>query len=783
MIIKNYIRNKIGNEILKAGIFIFVFIFAFSIFFVSSQNIFAEEQYPECGPLLQYSPELHRCVNPLECVPPLVPLPPSNICVELEILCEFEPESPLCTDFNPPNEENLGGESYLYVETLEADLVTESSARLNGRGSADSSLNPKLPTVGYFRYSSQSIPPIYCNDIYGIKMKSTDSYDLGTSGPLKIFSKYISGLKPDTTYYYCAIVSNRDAIAYGGDRVVKSFTTRPLRTRVTTLPASQVTKNTAFVKGSYNTVKEIKKTYFAYKKLQSEEWTTVGMKQYPPENDPTYKSKSYSNFDFLIENLEPSTNYEFKAVVEDKRGDEEEIISGEILSFKTKEELSPSCEELGTCTLDEDYYCIAHPEDPLCLPNLTITSGSISFSNARAGTPVSISADIKNTGGVDVNATVDHLLQFSRDPYTETIDKTTTKTIGTIKANGARKATGNITFNEVGLYLVRMCADNNLNGPADDGTSGVIKESNETDNCGGGTINPGGWTVVNVDTPICPAPKFYDSESKSCVDPVPCDEETEVYDYRTNSCVEKAICDEETEIYNFWNNTCISNPLSYCLNNYDDPLCQPAPGYYPDTEQTSDDDENNDSDNVNWPSGGWTGGGWTGGGWVNGYWVGGTWTPNSYSGNVYEGMSWTGGVWKDGVWSGGGWNNVPVTSVGQIATPPWDAIVRYHEGVEHVFVRQIMKNTAIQSLYGYTEDMNLNTFAWDIADLFARILGYIGSDGKEIRVSYPDIAAYELRLVDGRLMVYEYYDYKIISVQNISTAIKTKADYEYYYNK
>ena len=128
-------------------------------------------------------------------------------------------------------------------------------------------------------------------------------------------------------------------------------------------------------------------------------------------------------------------------------------------------------------------------------------------------------------------------------------------------------------------------------------------------------------------------------------------------------------------------------------------------------------------------------------------------------------------------------NNQAPLSLGQTATPPVDATVHYHEGVETVFARQIIASPDIAEKYGYVQGTDLNAFAWNLADLFARKFGYVNSKGKEIRISKPDIAAYELRLTDGSLTVYEYYNKKIIHIQKLSSTLRNKYNYEYYFNK
>ena len=121
--------------------------------------------------------------------------------------------------------------------------------------------------------------------------------------------------------------------------------------------------------------------------------------------------------------------------------------------------------------------------------------------------------------------------------------------------------------------------------------------------------------------------------------------------------------------------------------------------------------------------------------------------------------------------------------LGQIATPPVDAVVRYHEGIETVLQRQIVANSELARIYGYQDGADLQSFAWNLADGLARIFGYVSASGKEIRVSYPDIAAYQLMLNGKDLTIYEYYDSKIVNIESTTTALRGKYNYEYYFNK
>ena len=134
--------------------------------------------------------------------------------------------------------------------------------------------------------------------------------------------------------------------------------------------------------------------------------------------------------------------------------------------------------------------------------------------------------------------------------------------------------------------------------------------------------------------------------------------------------------------------------------------------------------------------------------------------------------------------SGTGGGTAPGNLVlGQIATPPSDAIVRYQEGIETVFIRQIIANKELARRYGYIEGVSSKAYAWELADLFARVFGYIAGNGKEIRVSPPDMAAYQLLFVGNKLMVYEYFNSKIVNIQNMTETLRNNYEYEYYFRK
>ncbi len=96
-----------------------------------------------------------------------------------------------------------------------------------------------------------------------------------------------------------------------------------------------------------------------------------------------------------------------------------------------------------------------------------------------------------------------------------------------------------------------------------------------------------------------------------------------------------------------------------------------------------------------------------------------------------------------------------------------------------------MDRPDLAAALGYKSTMDLQQFAWDVADQLARYsFGYINSKGEEVRVSYPDIAAYELRLsAANTVSVYEYYNDVIVDIRTTPASFKSKSYYEYYFQK
>ena len=582
--------------------------------------------------------------------------------------------------------------SDLFVETYNADNITQTTARLHGAG-GDKSTNPTLPLTGYFRYSKikADLSPIFCNDIYGTNMTATKDIYLnadtdnkkcmeGGTYPNKCippasqpFYQNISNLSPNTTYYYCAIVSNKNNIAYGGSKIVKEFHTNCYETTVSTKDATNVKSTSAKLNGSYCSAKIIPNETDKYieKVILSFEYrkdTVVGVSSpftLVPGSEQNYEMKDfanlYGNIKFNLTGLTPNTRYEFRAVVKTADSDAEKktTYGSPFLSFTT--DLSPTGTDTGGsgCT-----SCVK------LLPTVTVTATPSSIKSGESST-ISWKSTNVSTCSVSGNENIDETAgSFNTGALTNSKSYSVTCT----GANGTGGGNAYVYVNTT-----------SVNGTCYDG----IKNGNETDvdkggRCGTGNTGPW-WDTTNGGG----SGTWFDGTG-----------------------------------FGTWTTT------------------------------------------------------WGTGGTGTVYWAGngdGTGTWYSTTGNG----TWTNGR-KSGSSGTGTWTNLVL---GQTATPPWDAIVRYHEGIETVFIRQIMRNPIFTQRYGYLAGMNLQIFAEDLADQFARAFGYVNTNRKEIRVSFPDIAAYQLQLIGNKLTVYEYYDNKIVDIRSTTATFKNKSDYEYYFKK
>ena len=178
---------------------------------------------------------------------------------------------------------------------------------------------------------------------------STKVTATGTSSP---FSKALSGLNANTTYYYKAYI-----VEGGQERAgsVISFKTKATSTAtVTASAATGITYSSAVLNGSFSgATGTISDRGFRYRKSGASTWTEIGL------NSTTGTSGS---FNATISSLEESTTYEFKAYVAEYNegtGVIDYIYSSNTLTFTTTtQQTTPTSTgwlELPAVTGSEDF--------------------------------------------------------------------------------------------------------------------------------------------------------------------------------------------------------------------------------------------------------------------------------------------------------------------------------------------------------------------------------------------------------------------------------------------
>ena len=140
------------------------------------------------------------------------------------------------------------------AQTNAPTIITGTSATLNGSGTPNGGA-----TTAWFRYST--IDPGSGDDVSGTRVPASGGTSLGSGLSPVMYSQSITGLIPATTYYFWAIVSNAEGIAFGS---VLSFTTLSIPPTVTTTNANLITATTATLNGSANPNNSTTSGWFRY---------------------------------------------------------------------------------------------------------------------------------------------------------------------------------------------------------------------------------------------------------------------------------------------------------------------------------------------------------------------------------------------------------------------------------------------------------------------------------------------------------------------------------------
>ena len=209
------------------------------------------------------------------------------------------------------------------VTTNPATSITNTSAYLQGAGNPNGSA-----TTGWFRYSATD--PGTCDDVFGSRAPLSGGTSLGSGTSPVSYSRQITGLSAGTTYYYCAIASSAEGLAYGA---VLSFTTADAPA-VTTSAATLVTSSSATLNGSANPNYNSAYGYFRYSTSNPGTCNdSFGTRAPSSSGSDTYLGAGSAPVDYArsISGLTPGTTYYFCALGRNSYG----TSFGAVLSFTT----------------------------------------------------------------------------------------------------------------------------------------------------------------------------------------------------------------------------------------------------------------------------------------------------------------------------------------------------------------------------------------------------------------------------------------------------------------
>jgi hypothetical protein len=728
------------------------------------------------------------------------------------------------------------------VKTEDATDITAVSANIWG---SMTTTGEAKAYFRYSTVAPDKVTPIFCNEIYGSDMKSTFEKEINGIATNKTISATLNNLTPNTTYYYCLVGSTNGQIAYGGSTIkVKSFTTLMppgSNPSVTTETALVANETSAYLNGTYNTPASAT-TWFEYRKFKQNEVISLSnpntsglfnsLKKFfnnfigtskviaatlPPTpkfstwnkvGEKNHNANTSGKINFLLEGLSGGTSYQFRAGI--KANSATEVSYGSTLAFTTKGTSSTAINPGGNGIGYEDPC--QNPNDPNCngtggegtgsridnlmeLPDLV--AGVTTFSSTLVNTPITLSSVIRNQGKGSTIPTLNTQNQNNVNTG-NTVTGFMYDLFGINKAFALAANNNNSNYMPVkgsfyNFFQISIVPQSNggptVNGtplpPVNNGNSTVsvfdnffkTKKVLAAATTGGATIDT---TISNL-SPVLMGPlgpkasstttQFVTFPSVGTYYVRACADKSSRFDvgliresYENNNCGlwSKLVIGliDTGGSGNDTNRICpagLTNPPScnVCLNGAVNP---PNCNLINFTECPTG--------LINPPA-------------CDMCLNGASNPPLCTIGSDDNGGGY--------VWNGGGNNNTTTNPsnlvLGQTATPPVDATVHYREGIETVFQRQIVANTELAESYGYQQGADIQNFAWYLADLLARTFGYVNSSGKEIRVSIPDIAAYQLYMNNGILTVYEYYNSKIVNIQKMTDTLRNKYGYEYYFHK
>jgi hypothetical protein len=245
----------------------------------------------------------------------------------------------------------------LSITASEASAVTPTSVILKA------SVNTGGAVVGFFEWGTTTS--------LGTR---TDLQSLA-GGTGVTFVQTLNNLQPNTTYYFHAVVatSNTQTVLRSD---IKSFTTgsnNPVSLSVATGDASSVSSTSANLRGLINPGGPAATAWF--------EWGS----NTPLTNQTAAQSFSGSdpsNFSFSLSNLQPNTQYYFRAVGQNSSG----TVRGDVKTFTTTRVPSTPPEKISDVETGQikSGYLVVTPDAASDAPTVTFTYGTISQGSVQS---------------------------------------------------------------------------------------------------------------------------------------------------------------------------------------------------------------------------------------------------------------------------------------------------------------------------------------------------------------------------------------------------------------
>jgi hypothetical protein len=206
------------------------------------------------------------------------------------------------------------------VATLAATNIEPNGATLQGTANSNSA-----PATAWFRYDTTS--PGVCNDSFGTRAPNTGGEWLSGYGG---YSQVLSGLQPDTTYYYCAVAGNTYGTRMGS---VRSFKTPvPIPPVIATEVTTELGTTFAVLRGSANRRSSRGVGWFRYDTTNPGNCSDSFGTRVPSSSDiPLGSGSSATTFAEAIMDLLPNTTYYHCALARNDFG----TSTGSVVSFTT----------------------------------------------------------------------------------------------------------------------------------------------------------------------------------------------------------------------------------------------------------------------------------------------------------------------------------------------------------------------------------------------------------------------------------------------------------------